>query len=292
MASDFREPLKTLEEYKNVLIFTRTSLFAPIATRNIINPGEVDVSKFIKLDIEKDTIRAEKLNPEQTEKARLATESRTRSFNPYLKGAKMIKSWYSRGSLEAMSNKVMFEYSKMWDIQTFVGEDGNNGLFTSTDTDYVTNSAATIPVSSGTGFNRVQALVGVFADLKTQVGSETASNNLVIYLQGTDLLALWNGITENNETPVSQIVRQMFGGAAIFVEVPAALAPGITGNHVIVVSNDVASIDSAGAPDISGVGQNGENEYDWANYIIGSSQVNPEEHGGIINQPLTFAEES
>jgi hypothetical protein len=290
MATDFREPLKTVEEYRSSLLFTRTSLFAPFARINTVNPGEVDVSKFIKLDVEKDTIRAEVLNPSQTEKAHLKTADKTRTFYPYMKGAKMIKSWRSRGSLEEMSNKVMFEYSKIYDKQTFVGEKGNNGLFSSTDADYVTNSASIIPASSGTGFNRVKALVDLFAVLKAQVGAETASNDLLVYLQGDDLLTLWNGITENNETPVAQIVKQMFN--ATFVEVPAALAPGIVGNHIVVVSNDVASIDTAGVPDISGVGPNNEDEYDWANYVIGSSQVNAEEHGGIINQPLTFATES
>ena len=76
-----------------------------------------------------------------------------------------------------------------------------------------------------------------------------------------------------------------------FVEVPSLVLPSslASANGIVVVSQNSAVLEMCQEPDVRSNGTNDEDEYYWANYVVGSVQVSAEDEGGIIAQPLTFA---
>ena len=292
MGTDIREPIKTIEEYKDGMAFTYNPIVNKITTKNKYDAKSVDVAKFTKIDIEKDSVRAEILTTEQTEKAAIKGKTSQRSFNVAVAGAKMISSFRNKNvSLQSFHNKVMREYSKLFDTWGIGGKFGNNGLIISSDENFVTNSSVEIPVPGTSDFDDVSKLSDLMTTLKLQVDANTASRSLTIFLYGSSLITKWNKITRENETVVSALMKEKFADRTVeFVEIPSVVLPStVTGNGFVVVCNDVASMDYCQIPDIENQGTNDEEGYYWANYIIGSLQINAEEYAGIIKQPVTFA---
>lgn len=292
MPSDVREQLKTIEEYKEGMTFTYNPIVNKITTKNKYDAKSVDVAKFTQIDIEKDSVRAELLTTEQTEKAAIKGKTSQRSFNVAVAGATMTLSFRSKNaSMQGFHNKVMREYSKLFDTWGIGGQFGNNGLIISSDPNYVTNTSVEIPVPGTSDFDDVSAMSDLMTTLKLQVDANTASKNLLVYLYGSDLITKWNKITRENETVVSKLMKEKFADRTVeFVEIPSVVLPAsVTGNGFVIVCADVASMDYCQIPDIESQGSNEEKQYFWANYIIGSLQINPEEYAGIIKQPVTFA---
>lgn len=294
MPTDIRKEVKTVEEYKEGASFTYAPVVLAIQTKKKYEATGVDQAKFKKFDIETDSVRAEILTAEQTEKAHIKGKTSSRVFNIYTAGAKFIKSFMNGdgGIPQGFHDKVLREYSKIFDRWGLGGDRGNNGLLVSSDPDYVTNASANIPVPGADNWDDIDALSNLMTALKLQVDSETASQNLLIYLYGDKLITLWNKVTKENETVVSTIMKEKWSGkTATFIEIPKLVIPSVMANEngFVIVSNDIASLDYVNAPELMKQGQNDEDDYYWANYALGSLQVNAEEHGGIIKQPLTIA---
>ena len=172
--------------------------------------------------------------------------------------------------------KVLREYMILFDKDGLHGDGGNNGLLTSSDPFYVTNTSHAVPASSGTGFNRVQDLNGLMNDLKLQVANATSSSDVKI------------SITEDNETSVRDIMKKAYP-EAMFIEIPSLALNAGDGNGFVVVSDDCTTLHLTTEPTIKKQGENEEDEYYYANYITGSLQVTPDLEGAIIKQPITFA---
>lgn len=289
MTTDVRTGILEKEEYlKNARIMYQPVILA-LQNRKIHN---VDVSKakFKEINVDTDSIVAEILTKEATEKAHIKARGMEKSFNIFVKGAKFTKSLADGAvvDLQQVHNKVLREYMILFDKDGLHGDGGNNGLLNSKDPFYITETEHKIPAVSGNGFNRVQDLNGLMNDLKLKVGKYTSSSDVKIFIYGDELIRLLGSITEDNETTVRDILKRAYP-EAMFIEIPSLALTEEDGNGFVVVSDDSVTLHMTTEPTIKKQGENEENEYYYANYITGSLQVTPDLEGAVIKQPVTFA---
>lgn len=290
MATDARTGILTKEEYLSGARIMYSPIILALQNREFHN---VDVSraKFKELNVDSDSIVAEILTKEATEKAHIKAHGMEKTFNIYVKGAKFIKSLADGAvvDLQKVHNKVLRQYMILFDKDGLHGDGGNNGLLNSSDPYYVTMTSHQIPkVQSGvTAFDRVLDLNDVVLDLKAKVREYTASNDVKIFVYGDDLIKFMGTITQDNETSVREILQKAYP-EAMFIEVPSVALNAGDGNGFIVVSDDCTTLHLTTEPTIKKQGENEEDEYYYANYITGSLQVTPDLEGAVIKQAITF----
>lgn len=291
MATDVRTGILEKEEYLNNARIMYTPVILALQNREFHN---FDYSKvnFKEINVDEDSIRAEILTKEATEKAHIKARGFEKSFNIFAKGAKIVKS-LNDGSvvdIQKIHNRVLREYMIIFDKDALHGDGGNNGLLNSQDPFYVTNASYEISASSATvsEFARIEELNSKMVDLKLQVAQETSSNDVKIFVYGNELISFMGKITENRETTVREIMQKAYP-EAMFIEVPAVATDINDGNGFVVVSDDATTLHLTTEPTIRRQGENPEDEYYYANYVTGSVQVTPDLKGAIIKQPITFA---
>lgn len=293
MATDFREQVKTVEEFRDATSFLYTPVVMALKNVNRYDAKDADMKKFNTFDVEKDSIKAEILTTEQTEKHAIKGKTSERVFNIYLGGAKAKVSFLNKNvNLQKSHDKVIRGYSQIFDRWALGGDRGNNGLLVSSDPNRITETSVEIPASTGTGWNQIKALGDVFTKLILDVDKYTGDRDLVVYYYGESLITLLKSITESNETVVQKLMEDKFTNREVrFVEVPSLVLPSslASANGIVVVSQNSAVLEMCQEPDVRSNGTNDEDEYYWANYVVGSVQVSAEDEGGIIAQPLTFA---
>lgn len=289
MATDVRTGILEKEEYlQNARI-----MYSPVilALQNKeFHSVDVSKAKFKEINVDSDSIVAEILTKEATEKAHIKARGMEKSFNIFVKGAKFIKSLADGAvvDLQKVHNKVLREYMILFDKDGLHGDGGNNGLLNSSDPFYVTEKAHNVPAVSGNGFNRVQDLNGLMNELKLKVGHYTSSSDVKIFVYGDELIRLMGSITEDNETTVRDILKKAYP-EAMFIEIPSLALTADDGNGFVVVSDDATTLHLTTEPTIKKQGENEEDEYYYANYITGSVQVTPDLEGAVIKQSVTFA---
>lgn len=293
MATDFREQVKSTEEFRDATTFLYTPVIMALKNVNRYDAKDADVKKFNTFDVEKDSIKAEILTTEQTEKHAIKGKTSERVFNIYLGGAKAKVSFLNKNvNLQKSHDKVIRGYSMIFDGWALGGDRGNNGLLVSSDPNRIVETSVQIPAATGTGWNQIKALGDVFTQLILDVDKYTGDRDLVVYYYGENLIKLLKSITETNETVVQKLMEDKFTNREVrFVEIPSLVLPSSLANQngIVVVSQNSAVLEMCQEPDVRSNGTNDEDEYYWANYVVGSVQVSAEDEGGIIAQPLTFA---
>lgn len=289
MATDLRTGILEKEEYLNNARIMYSPVILALQNKEFHN---VDISKvkFKEYNVEDDSIVAEVLTKEATEKAHIKARGVEKTFNIFVKGAKFIKSLADGAvvDLQKIHNRVLRDYMIIFDKDGLHGDGGNNGLLKSNDPYYVTNENHEIPAVDGNGFNRVQDINALMNTLKLQVGEKTSSSDVKIFVYGADLIKFLGSITQDNETTVRDILKKAYP-EAMFIEIPSLALNSDDGNGFVVVSDDATTLHLTTEPTIKKQGENEENEYYYANYVTGSLQVTPDLEGAIIKQPITFA---
>lgn len=289
MATDARTGILEKEEYLNNARIMYSPVILALQNKEFHN-FDVSKVKFKEINVEEDSIVAEILTKEATEKKHIKARGFDKSFNVFVKGAKFIKSMADGAvvDLQKVHNRVLREYMILFEKDALHGDGGNDGLLSSNDAFYVTNANHQVPAISGTGFNRVQDVNGLINALKLQVSSATSSSDVKIFVYGDDLISFLGSITQDNETSVREILQKAYP-EAMFIEIPSLALNAGDGNGFVVVSDDATTLHMTTEPTIKKQGENEEDEYYYANYITGSVQVTPDLMGAIIKQPVTFA---
>lgn len=289
MATDLRTGILEKEEYLNNARIMYSPVILALQNKEFHN---VDVSrvKFKEYNVEKDSIVAEVLTKEATEKAHIKARGVEKTFNIFVKGAKFIKSLADGAvaDLQKVHNSVLRDYMIIFEKDALHGDGGNNGLLTSTDPNYKKNTNHEIPASEGNGFNRVQDINALMNTLKLQVKNSTASSDVKIFVYGDALISFLGSITQDNETTVRDILKKAYP-EAMFIEIPSLAIKAEDGNGFVVVSDDATTLHMTTEPTIKKQGTNEEDEYYYANYVTGSVQVTPDLDGAVIKQPVSFA---
>lgn len=291
MPSDIRTGLKTKEEYMEAASISYVPSILALPKKNRI-ALDIDKITYKELRVEKDSVVPSFLTSEMTELNHVKVSQSSRVFNAYGKGIKLIKDNYKNSSVNVQSfhDQVLRELSTQFDNVGLAGEGGNNGLIVSSDSNVLTPSSVEIPAISGDGFNQVLAAKQLAVALNISVNDYTASNNLTVFFYGSSLLPFLGKISPNMETDIRSHIRQAFAGKNVtFVDISALAMNGISGNGIIVASNDLVTLEHCGVPVLQNDGVNQEDDYYWSRYFFGSINVRPEVKGAIIKQAVTFA---
>lgn len=294
MATDFREQIKSVEEIRDATTFLYNPVILALSNKYRYDSSVADEHKFQTFDVVKDSVKAEILTTEQTEKHHIKGRTAQRVFNLYLAGAKAIVSFRNKYmNLQKANDKVIREYSIMFDRWSMVGDRGNNGLLVSNDPNYVTNGNVQIPAVVDDGWNQVKAMSDTFTSLLLQIDATTGDSDIIVYTYGDALAAFLASFTQQNETVIRTLMQQKFEGKRVrFIHVPSIVLKDTSmagQNGIVVVADNLTSFEYTQEPIVRSNGVNEENEYYWANYVTGSVQVSPDEPGAIIKQPITFA---
>lgn len=293
MATDVREQIRTVEEIRE----KTTMLYAPVimAIKNKVkySAKDADVRKYQSFDVDKDSVKAEILTTEQTEKSHIKGATSEHVFNIYLAGAKAMISFRNKyANLQKSNDKVIKIYSQLFDTWGLGGDRGNNGLLISTDKNFVTNSSKQISAIADDGWNQIKELSDIFTSLLLQLDSLTADNELIVYTYGDKLASLMASVNKDTDTVVKKLIMDKFEGKSVtFIHIPSKVMPKSMANDngIVILSQNATALEYCQEPTVKNNGTNDEDEYYWANYELGSVQVSCEEEGGVIKQPLTFA---
>lgn len=294
MATDFREQIKSVEEIRDATTFLYVPAIMALSNKQRYDASVADEHKFQTFDVVKDSVKAEILTTEQTEKHHIKGRTSQRVFNLYLAGAKAIVSFRNKYvNLQKANDKVIREYSILFDRWAMLGDRGNNGLLSSNDPNYITNDNAEIPAAADDGWNQVQTMSDLFTSLLLQIDDTTGDSDVIVYTYGKKLAQFLASLTKNRESVIRTLMEQKFEGKNVrFINVPAIVLKGTEyaeQNGIVVVADNLTTFEYTQEPVIRSNGTNEEDEYYWSNYVVGSNQVSPDEMGAIIKQPITFA---
>jgi hypothetical protein len=291
MTTDIRAGLKTREEYEQSLTVSFIPSILSIPKKREISL-DMDKITYKELSVEGDSVVPSFLTSEGTEINHVKVSSTSRVFNAYGKGIKLTKDNYKNSGVNVQNfhDQVIRRLSEQFDNVALAGEGGNNGLINSSDVNVLTPASIEIPAVSGDGFNRIQKAKDIAVDLNLLVNDYTASVDLTIFFYGSALLRFLGNITAGQENDVRYHIRQAFAGRTVtFVDISALSLSGISTNGIIVVSNDLVTLEHCGLPRIQNDGVNSEDDYYWSRYFFGSLNVRPEVEGAVIKQAITFA---
>tara|TARA_R110000787_G_scaffold130064_4_gene241996 strand:- start:2152 stop:3033 length:882 start_codon:yes stop_codon:yes gene_type:complete len=293
MPNDIRQPIKTTEEYAEAVAVTYIPqiLALPKRERKSLDSGKIISNE---LTIEVNSVVPTFLTNELTEMNAAKVISKSKSFNAYAKALTFRLKMNPGSSVNAQKfhDQILRPLSIGFDNKSMIGEGGNNALVVSSDANYVTNASEEIPAVTDNGFNQIQKIKQIAMNIKLAVNSFTSSDNLTVYFYGTELLAFLGAITDGQDNDAAYHIRQAFDEKTVnFVQISTLALPTSLGlgSGMIVVSNDLVTLEHCGLPEILRDGVNGEKGYYYANYLVGSMQVVVEELGAIIKQPITFA---
>tara|TARA_R110000851_G_scaffold184676_3_gene334045 strand:- start:1561 stop:2454 length:894 start_codon:yes stop_codon:yes gene_type:complete len=296
MANDIRSGIKTKEEYieGSSISYVPSILAIPKLKKYTLDIAKVT---FKELSVENDSVVPSDLVSEMTEINAVKISGKSHTFLSYGRGNTLRKDLRSNGAvnIQAFHDQVLRQYNILFDQTGFFGEGQNAGLSSLTASNFLAPASVEIPAISGNGFNQILAAKQMGVRLNKLVNNNTASSDLTIYFYGDQLTTFLGNITEGQETDVRGNIQKAFAGKNVtFIEVselaatPALLSAASLVNGIIIVSNDVTTLEHSGLPEIEDDGTNTEKKYYWSNYILGSAQVRPEILGGVIHQQVTF----
>ncbi len=297
MTTDIRTGVKTKEEYIEAASvgYVPSILAMPKLVKYNLDSDKIT---FKELSVENDSVVPSYLTAEMTEINAAKVSQKSHIFYSYGKGLTFRKDLRKNGAanIQTFHNQILRQFNIKFDQLSLFGEGGNNGLFGSGDSNALFPSSAAIPALSGDGFNQVLKAKQIAVALNNLVNDYTASTDLTVYFYGAALLAFLGNITEGQENDVRYHVKQAFAGKNVtFVDVSAlAATSGLLSaaslvNGIVVVSNNLVTLEHSGLPQIENDGVNTEKNYYYSNYILGSAQVRPEISGAVIHQQITFS---
>lgn len=235
-------------------------------------------------------IRSKMIGPKDTVIHQIASNEGTKSFKKYFFGSQYIQSeLQDTKGYEDVIAQVLDEHNKqnddllMMGEGTTVGTQINNGLYLSSDPNYVLKSSAVVAkATDGTHLNDLYAKVSALL----QESNDVEGRKLVLFY-GAETLAKFNGLFASNSVAFSKAIADANAGVS-FAKLPKAITPASAEGLMIINLNQI-KLHYIMLPGVHSQGQNDEKMYAWTNFLMGSSMVEVTALGGIIRQPLTYA---
>lgn len=228
-------------------------------------------------------IRARVITPKDTEIRQVQVGEAKKPFNKYFLSNQYIHSkLQSSDDAGEVVKEVLDEHQKQFD-EMALGDANNNGLFTSTDSNYVLNSSAAISASP-------DHLSNLHAQIMTQaqIADQKAGRKVIIFY-GANVLSRFNGIYGSSNQPFKSVLSDVLGpDYEALIAMPADITPASSHGYMI-VNLDQIKTHYMKLPELNGQGVNEEKLYAWFNFLMGSVMIEVLSKNGIIRQPLTFS---
>lgn len=228
-------------------------------------------------------IRSKRIGPKDTEIHQIHSKEGSKEFKKYFFGSQFVQSNLqdTRGYEDVVA-QVLDEHNKQND-EIFLGDGVNNGLFTSSDSNFVTKDSYEV-AKDGSGDH--------LPDLYTKMVSLVEDANVVdgqklVLVYGATMIQKYNGLFVANKTSFAKTLSDALVGTS-FQKMPSAITPA-NENGFLIINMDQIKIHYTMLPGILGQGVNEEKMHTWTNFLMGSSMVECLASGAITKQPITFA---
>ena len=232
-------------------------------------------------------LRPRQILPKDTEIKQVAVQEGTKVFKKYYLANQYILSHLQNpeGTEQAIA-QVLDEHQKLFDEMFFSGEGTsasnmvNNALFWSADSNYVVNGSVEV--------DSTDRLADLHSDvLATAVQADALDGEKIICFYGSNIVPLYNGVYSSAAVSFKKLLEDVLGSNYSTMALPAQVTPA--SNHGwMIVNKDQINTHYTRLPGIKSQGSNDEKEYDWFNFLFGSTMVECLASGAIIRQPATL----
>lgn len=242
---------------------------------------EVGTADFKRIELVGD-IRNKVVTPKDTVMHMLNAKEGGKSFKKYFLGSKFVQSNLQdpRG-LDDVKAQALDEHNKQNDEMFLTGDSGvNNGLYTSSDANYVVNSSYEVDNANSHLTDLYAKITSVIEDANNIQGKK------MVMLYGSTVLPKYNGLFSNTSRGFLSVIREAFPEVD-FIKMPSEVTPS-NANGFMVINMQKIKVHYITLPKVLASGVNDEGNYSWTNFVMASSMVDVQSYGGIIRQPLTL----
>lgn len=248
---------------------------------------EVGKMEFKRLEAVGD-LRMKHITPKDTEMKQIAAKEGSKIFKKYFLANQYVQSsLQDTQGIEDVIAQVLDENNKLQDDLLMLGEGSsagtvvNNGLYWSSDANYVLETSAEVD-------NANAWLTDLHAKIVTsKIKADLVSGRKVLFFYGADLLPKINGLYSASGKPFKTALQEVLGANYSLAEIPADVTPS-SANGYIIVNMDQVKLHYTSVPVLKAQGVNEENMYSWHNFLAGSMMLEVLVAKAIIRQPLTF----
>lgn len=281
--------LKTVDQFMADFQPIYTPVYGLLMSRAVAYGVEVGEVALRRLETVGD-IRAKRISPKDTEIKQIAVGEGKKYFKKYFMGSQFILSQFQNAEgIDDVTAQVLDEHNRQFDELVFNGEGTtvgtqiNNGLYLSSDPNYVLESSATVAA----GGNDPRLL-----DLHSKVMTNADKANRVagrkaVVFYGSNILPLVNGLYTSGKS-FRMSLQEALGSDYTIITLPSDTALN-SGHGWMIVNLDQVKFHYTALPALQKRGINEEKGYAWSNFLMGSSMVEVLALGGIIRQPATLA---
>lgn len=283
--------LKTPEVFMAGFTPIYTPVFGLLASngKSIAYADEVGEVALRRIETVGD-IRGKRYTPKDTEIKQIAVGEGKKYFKKYFFRSQFIISQFQNAEgIDDVTSQVLDEQNRQYDELAFnsegttVGTQINNGLYLSSDANYVLETS--VEVASGGNDPRLLSLhskVMTNADKANRV-----SGRKVVIFYGSNVLPLVNGLYTSGKAFRSSL-QEALGSEYSILSLPSDTALN-SGHGWMIVNLDQIRFHYLSLPKLQARGINEEKGYAWSNFLMGSNMTEVLALGGIIRQPATLA---
>jgi len=235
-------------------------------------------------------IRAKHITPKDTEIKQIAVGESLKNFKKYFLANQYVQSsLQDSGGISEVVAQVLDEHQKQQDELLLFGDGAsngtqiNNGLFYSSDANYVTNSSAAIATPAGDDLGLLSLHNTIMGVMNT--ASELAGRKAVVFY-GTDAITRLNSLYQSQPTAFRSVLSQSLISTSV-LQMPSAITPANT-HGFMVINLDAVKLHYTTLPKLAAQGTNEEKMYSWHNFMLGSMMLEVLTPGAIINQAITI----
>lgn len=277
----------TVEQFMETHAPTYIPFFTALLGNSQSYPEQVGSIDYRSLTTVGD-IRQKHIIPKDNLIHQIAVGEAKKSFKRYFFGNQFVISDYqSRQGIEDVLVEVQDEHNKQFDELALYGEGTapgnqvNNGLYFSSDVNYVLKSSAAIAASPDYQTNLYAKILALAEE------ANLVSGRKLIVFYGTLITPVFNGLFSGSPVAFKSVIADGLGSDYSFAQLPVNPADGTSG--FMIINLDKVKFHYTTLPRLKKTGTNEEKEYAFFNFNMGSCMVEVKAVGALIRQPLTLA---
>ncbi len=281
--------LKTPDQFLAGYTPVYTPIYGTLLSRAVQYASEVGELGLRRVETVGD-IRSGRIGPKDTEIKQIAVGEGKKYFKKYFLGSQFILSQFQDAQgVDDVTSQVLDEHNRQFDELVLMGEGTtvgtqvNNGLYLSSDANYVLEGSTEID-SGGNDARLLSFHTSVMTN--ADKANRIAGRKLIIFY-GSTIIPLVNGLYTSGK-PFREALQGALGAGYDIMTLPTDTELN-SGAGWMIVNLDQIKFHYTSLPTLQKRGVNDEKGYAWSNFLMGSSMTEVLASGGIIRQPATLA---
>lgn len=249
--------------------------------------SEVGKIDFRRLEAVGD-LEAKRISPKDTEIHQVLASEGKKSYKKYFNATQFTFSEIqTREQSEEVvkqvldAHQVQFDKMVMFGDGTSNGNQINNGLYFSSDANYVIENSVEVDIDDKQN-SLYSKVMETFED-----ADQIAGKKAVLFF-GDNMTQIYHGLFAETSQPFKKVLGEALGADVAHMAVPRACKPA-TDLGWMIVNLDQVKMHYCKLPALHSQGFNQEKMYYWHNFLQSSAMIECLMYGAIIRQPATIA---